>query len=66
MSCLLHAGRDWTPGINDTRNPGRTALDAARLTRTLEEGLAEIPLLDVQTHLDAGHLSARGLDDVLL
>jgi len=52
--------------MNDTRNPGRTALDAARLTRTLEEGLAEIPLLDVHTHLDAGHLSARGLDDVLL
>ena len=41
-------------------------MDAARLTRTLAEGLAEIPLLDVHTHLDARHLSARGLDDVLL
>jgi glucuronate isomerase len=41
-------------------------LDAARLTQTIAEGLAEIPLLDVHTHLDAGHLSARGLDDVLL
>jgi hypothetical protein len=42
------------------------ALDIARLTQTLAEGLAEIPLLDVHTHLDAGHLSARGLDDILL
>jgi hypothetical protein len=41
-------------------------MDIARLTQTLVEGLAEIPLLDVHTHLDAGHLSARGLDDVLL
>jgi hypothetical protein len=38
-------------------------------TRTLDsirEGLAEIPLLDVHTHLDAAHLAARGLDDILL
>lgn len=41
-------------------------MDVARLTQTLAEGLAEIPMLDVHTHLDAGHLSARGLDDVLL
>ena len=41
-------------------------MDAARLTQTLIEGLAEIPMLDVHTHLDAGHLSARGLDDVVL
>ena len=33
---------------------------------TLEEGLAEIPLLDAHTHLDARHLAARGLHDVLL
>ncbi|MHB0876435.1 MAG: hypothetical protein ACYC5O_10390 [Anaerolineae bacterium] len=33
---------------------------------TLEEGLAEIPLLDAHTHLDAQHLAARGLHDVLL
>ena len=33
---------------------------------TVEEGLAAIPLLDVHTHLDAAHLAARGLHDVLL
>jgi hypothetical protein len=32
----------------------------------LREGLAAMPLLDVHTHLDAGHLTARGLHDVLL
>ena len=30
------------------------------------EGLAQIPLLDVHTHLDASHLAARGLHDILL
>ena len=33
---------------------------------TLEEGLQAIPLLDPHTHLDAAHLAARGLHDVLL
>lgn len=33
---------------------------------TLEDALAEIPLLDVHTHLDAAHLAARGLHDVML
>ncbi len=41
-------------------------VDTARLTRTLADGLAEIPLLDAHTHVDAAHLVARGLDDVLL
>ena len=36
------------------------------LIRTLEDGLAAIPALDCHTHLDASHLSARGLHDVLL
>lgn len=36
------------------------------LIRTLEGGLAEIPLLDCHTHLDASHLAARGLHDLLL
>ena len=36
------------------------------LTRALEEGLAEIPALDCHSHIDASHLSARGLHDVLL
>ena len=35
-------------------------------TRMLEEGLAEIPALDCHSHIDASHLSARGLHDVLL
>lgn len=41
-------------------------MDASRLIAHLEEALAEIPLLDIHTHLDASHLAARGLHDVLL
>jgi len=33
---------------------------------TLLEALGEIPLLDAHTHLDAAHLTARGLHDILL
>jgi hypothetical protein len=36
------------------------------LIRTLQDGIAEIPALDCHTHLDASHLAARGLHDVLL
>lgn len=36
------------------------------LINHLEEGLQAIPILDVHTHLDSAHLSARGLADVLL
>lgn len=36
------------------------------MIRDLEEGLADIPILDVHTHLVGGRLSARGLHDVLL
>lgn len=32
----------------------------------LGEGFKDIPLLDAHTHIDAGHLSARGLHDILL
>ncbi|MCL4692477.1 MAG: hypothetical protein KJ060_08195, partial [Candidatus Hydrogenedentes bacterium] len=32
----------------------------------LESALASVPLMDPHTHLDATHLSARGLDDILL
>ncbi|MBN1346940.1 MAG: hypothetical protein JXQ73_29895 [Phycisphaerae bacterium] len=32
----------------------------------MEEALFELPLLDVHTHLDATHLAARGLGDLLL
>ncbi len=41
-------------------------MDITTLRDTLEDSLAEIPLLDVHTHLDAEHLSARGLHDILL
>ena len=37
-----------------------------KIVAALREGLAAMPLLDVHTHLDAGHLTARGLHDVLL
>ncbi|HUW60973.1 MAG TPA: hypothetical protein VMZ06_08205 [Candidatus Bathyarchaeia archaeon] len=32
----------------------------------LETALAALPWVDVHTHIDAAHLSARGLDDILL
>jgi hypothetical protein len=41
-------------------------MKSEKLRVVLEEGLAETPLLDAHTHLDAGHLAARGLHDVLL
>lgn len=34
--------------------------------REMEEALAAFPWMDPHTHLDASHLSARGLDDILL
>jgi glucuronate isomerase len=36
------------------------------LAQDLEQALAEIPVLDVHTHLVGGRLAARGLHDVLL
>src|SRR5436190_10415011 len=36
------------------------------LARAIEAGLAEVPMLDVHTHLVGGRLGARGLHDVLL
>src|SRR5947209_5906093 len=36
------------------------------LVRTLEHALAEIPVLDIHTHLVGGKLGARGLHDVFL
>ncbi len=38
----------------------------ANIRQELEQGLAEIPLLDVHTHLLGGKLAARGLHDLLL
>lgn len=37
-----------------------------RARQTLREGLEAMPLLDIHTHLDASHLAARGLHDILL
>src|ERR1035438_5961942 len=34
--------------------------------KLVEEGLAELPVLDVHTHLVGGKLGARGLHDILL
>lgn len=36
------------------------------LARELEQALAEIPVLDIHTHLVGGNLGARGLHDILL
>src|SRR5437762_10513841 len=35
-------------------------------TKQVEEALAEVPMLDIHTHLVGGKLGARGLHDVLL
>jgi len=37
-----------------------------RINKDLYEKISEIPLFDVHTHMDASHLTARGLHDVLL
>ncbi len=36
------------------------------LVREVEEALASVPVIDAHTHLDAAHLAARGLHDILL
>src|SRR2546423_15513253 len=36
------------------------------MARELEAALADVPILDVHTHLVGGKLSARGLHDILL
>ena len=41
-------------------------MEEAVLARALERSLAEIPLVDVHTHLSPDHLAARGLHDILL
>jgi hypothetical protein len=41
-------------------------MDSNSLARDLELALGEMPLLDAHTHLDASHLTARGLHDILL
>jgi hypothetical protein len=41
-------------------------MDTTTLARELERALAAVPQLDAHTHLDAGHLCARGLHDILL
>lgn len=41
-------------------------MESSALVREIEQGLAEVPLLDAHTHLDAAHPAARGLHDVLL
>jgi glucuronate isomerase len=41
-------------------------MDTDTLARGLGDALDAVPLLDAHTHLDATHLAARGLHDVLL
>jgi hypothetical protein len=41
-------------------------MPAPTLVRTLEHALAEVPVLDIHTHLVGGKFGARGLHDVLL
>src|SRR5216684_3107642 len=36
------------------------------ITSLVEEALAEVPVLDIHTHLVGGRLGARGLHDILL
>lgn len=41
-------------------------MDVTTLGRDIEGSLASVPVLDAHTHLDATHLTARGLHDILL
>jgi hypothetical protein len=41
-------------------------MESQKMALQLEEGLAAIPILDAHTHIDASHLAARGLHDILL
>jgi hypothetical protein len=41
-------------------------MDATTLAREIETALAAGPVMDAHTHLDADHLTARGLSDLLL
>ncbi len=41
-------------------------MDRTRLEATLDEALADVPLIDAHTHVVGGKLGARGLHDVLL
>ena len=53
-----------TGGYMQLRRRDRMAPDS--IVRDLEGELAEIPALDIHTHLTCGKLAARGLHDVLL
>ena len=39
---------------------------SATIVEDLEQALAEVPIIDIHTHLIGGKLAARGLHDVLL
>src|SRR5205823_6817929 len=59
------------PGRNSDSCPCRGFLEGNSMavrsgSQELEEALAEIPMLDVHTHLVGGKLAARGLHDILL
>lgn len=41
-------------------------MNESRIMRSLAERIGELPSLDAHTHLVGGHLSARGLHDILL
>ena len=41
-------------------------MSSKTLTWDMEESLLELPILGIHTHLEGGHLDARGLHDVLL
>ena len=41
-------------------------MNSTTLAEDLEQALAEVPMLDVHTHLVGGQLGARGLEDLLL
>ena len=69
----LNPKEPWKTGFRE--GPGmiklapfsiRGNMQQSNLALTVEEGLAELPILDVHTHLDASHLAARGLHDILL
>ncbi len=54
------AMRQWLSGL------GGEHAGADTLAAELEDALAEVPILDIHTHLVGGKLAARGLHDILL
>ena len=65
--CIPADSRCDRKALGTKRNlRGTASVNLHTRTTDLEIALAEVPALDVHTHLVGGRLAARGLDDILL